>query len=318
MAAHPEHLSPIHASPCSEAETGRLPDFLVIGGMKCGSTTLYHHLSRHPDIFLSNPKEPQFFSRELVFERGFDWYRSLFAEAGLRICGEASTCYSRAPHFGDVAKRVYSSLPDARLVYLVRHPVDRAYSHYRHEVQARMIAGQLPVPSFEEMLEETSEIADASDYWMQIEEYRVHYPQEQIHILRLEDLLLHPGEVLGDLQYFLGVRRLPAESARPVRSNPFGDNLARNEMHSIVSAVRQSNWLGSVLDCVPAQMRAWARSRLTDPRIARQLLSRRVRETRESLAPMRPDTRRQLLARFEDSNRALGAFLGISLQDWSA
>jgi len=286
--------------------------------MKCGSTTLYHHLSRHPDIFLSNPKEPQFFSLDTVFDRGFDWYRSLFAEAGARTCGDASTCYSRAPHFGDVAKRIYAALPDARLVYLVRHPVDRAYSHYRHEAQARMVAGALPVPSFEEMLEESREIADASDYWMQLEQYRVYYPPEQIHILRLEDLLVRPGEVLGDLQHFLGVRRLSEDSAPPKRSNAFGDKIARNEMHSIVSAVRQSSWLGSVVDRVPAPMRAWARSRLTDPRVARQLLSHRVRETGASLAPMRPDTRRQLLARFEPSNRALEALLGVSLQDWSA
>src|SRR5690242_14831106 len=92
------------ASAVAPTPVGRLPDFVVIGGMKCGSTTLFEYLCRHPDVFMCTPKEPGYFSREKVMARGEAWYRSLFADAKpTQLCGEASTCYTRWPHFGDVA-----------------------------------------------------------------------------------------------------------------------------------------------------------------------------------------------------------------------
>lgn len=321
MAVQPEQPSPVpgirRPQPEAAPDAGRLPDFLVIGGMKCGSTTLYEHLSRHPDLFLSSPKEPQFFSREPVFARGLHWYRSLFEGAGSRVCGEASTCYSRAPHFGDVAARIHLHLPDARLVYLVRHPVDRAYSHYRHEAQARIVAGGAALPSFEEMLEENDEIVDTSDYWRQLQEYLAHYPREQIHVLSLEDLQSRRDETLAALQQFLGIRIQPLASAVETHSNPFGDKIARNEMHELVSTVRNDGWLRGAIDRVPAGLRAWARRQLTDPRVARRIFSHRIRSRRESLAPMNPQTRQRLLTHFAESNRALESFLGVSLEEWS-
>ena len=302
---------------CATGHSGRLPDFLVVGGMKCGSTTLHGHLSNHPDLFLCSPKEPQFFSRDAVFSRGLDWYRSLFEEAGERLCGEASTCYSRAPHFGDVAKRIHAHLPDAKLMYLVRHPVDRAYSHYRHEAQVRMIEGSAPVPSFEEMLEETSELLDTSDYWLQLQQYLAYYPREQIHVIRLEDLQARPGEVLDGAQRFLGVRCLGTSLIAQARSNAFGDKLARHGMHDLLDSIRNAGILRAAIDCVPAGLRAQVRVRLTDPRVARYLLSRLIRARGQTLEPMRPETRKLLLNRFSEPNRALESFLGVGVPEWS-
>ena len=320
MASTPEHRPPVaeREAPATCARLGRLPDFLVVGGMKCGSTTLHGHLSNHPDLFLCRLKEPQFFSRDEVFSRGFDWYRSLFAEAGSRLCGESSTCYSRAPHFGDVAKRIHSHLPDARLLYLLRHPVDRAYSHYRHEAQIRMVDGRTRVPTFEEMLEETNELVDTSDYWMQLQQYLSYYSREQIHVLFLEDLRVRPEEVLDGVERFLGVRSLGAQLVDQPRANAFGDKLARNGMHERLDAIRNSQALRAVIDCVPSGLRSRVRHGLTDPRVARRLLSGRIRSKQQELAPMRAETRKLLLDRFADSNRAIESFVGAPIPEWSA
>ncbi|NER32103.1 MAG: sulfotransferase domain-containing protein, partial [Symploca sp. SIO1C4] len=76
----------------------RLPDFLIIGAAKSGTTTLYKYLCRHPQICMSNPKEPDFFAIDHIYDQGIDWYSSLFSEARLKqVCGEASTTYTRLP-----------------------------------------------------------------------------------------------------------------------------------------------------------------------------------------------------------------------------
>ena len=133
--------------------SGRNPDFLVIGAMKAGSTTLHTYLSRHPDLYLHERKEPGFFSREERYARGIEWYRALFADARPdQLCAESSTCYTRWPHFADVAPRIRQHVPEVRFVYIMRDPVARAYSHYAHMMGERRSEG-LPVLSFGEALE---------------------------------------------------------------------------------------------------------------------------------------------------------------------
>lgn len=109
----------------------RLPDFIVIGAAKSGTTTMYSWLRQQPDVFMCTPKEPRFFSRH--WDQGIAWYASLFEPAPPgALLGEASPQYT-TPEFSDVAAtRMVQVVPDARLVYLVRHPIDRLVSHYRY------------------------------------------------------------------------------------------------------------------------------------------------------------------------------------------
>ena len=113
------------------AETGRspagpLPGFVILGAMKCGTTTLYDYLRRHDGVFLSTPKEPCFFADDRWYGHGEAFYRSLFAGARPdQLCGEASTPYTRREHGLAVPGRMPAMIPDAKLIYVVRHPVDR-------------------------------------------------------------------------------------------------------------------------------------------------------------------------------------------------
>ncbi len=113
----------------------RLPDFVVIGVMKAGSTTLFRWLDEHPGVRMPADKEPQFFSDERAWRRGTSWYASLFADvpAGLRT-GEASVAYADPRTADVVIPRLLGTLPDAALICLLRDPATRLRSHYRHEV----------------------------------------------------------------------------------------------------------------------------------------------------------------------------------------
>src|SRR5947209_1159841 len=122
------------------ADRRALPDFLIIGAQKAGTTSLYRYLAAHPDIVASTRKEVHFF--DINFWRGEWWYRSLFPlrrrlqrRPPLRnrpaITGEASPYYLFHPF---APERAAQLLPDAKLIVLLRDPVERAWSHYRHEV----------------------------------------------------------------------------------------------------------------------------------------------------------------------------------------
>ena len=114
----------------------RLPDVLVIGTRKSGTTTLHRWLDEQPEITMSRVKEPNFFSRDQEYARGLEWYSSLFAEVpGDALVGESSVEYSAAATSAVAARRIAKCLPQAKLVALLRDPVERTRSHYRHQVQ---------------------------------------------------------------------------------------------------------------------------------------------------------------------------------------
>ena len=299
----------IHAQP------GRLPDFLVIGAMKSGSTTLWRHLDQHPRIFLCRPKEPQFFSREAVFARGFAWYRSLFATARSdQLCGEASTCYSRWPHFGDVPARLAEHLPAAKLVYILRHPVDRAYSHYGHVMTERAVRGTGPSLTFEQALEELPEILDTSLYLRQIERFLAHYDRESLHVLTLDDLQRDPETTLDAVHAFLGLEALPVDADSGSRTENRADHrFARASMGRTIRALRRHPVIGRLRGLLPVSMRREVVARLRSPAVAVRLFERRFEAHRAGLSPLRPETRRRLLARLAGPTRELEAFLGQRL-----
>jgi len=115
------------------AEPGALPNLIVVGGLKCGTTSLHHYLNLHPQVSMSRPKELNFFVEELNWELGADWYASHF-DTGADVRGETSPHYTNRPRFEGVAERIAATAPDARLVYMVRDPIDRLLSHYVHNV----------------------------------------------------------------------------------------------------------------------------------------------------------------------------------------
>ncbi len=115
-----------------------LPNFMIVGAPKAGTTSLYHYLSQHPEVFMSNPKELNFFSYEEILEQGLyyddfkidnlDKYKDLFVQAkGKKAIGEASVSYLFYPK---TPRKIKEIIPNAKIIILLREPTSRAFSHY--------------------------------------------------------------------------------------------------------------------------------------------------------------------------------------------
>lgn len=177
----------------------RFPNFMIIGAMKSGTTSLYRYLSDHPQIFMSETKELDFFVAEKNWPLGPEWYAANFADAGDAVAvGEASTNYSKHPAFAGVPQRIASMLPDVRLIYVVRHPIERMRSQYL------MMFDREREP-FEHALLRNPHYLNLSRYAMQIERYLERFPREQLLVIPSEDLLTNRRETLRKVHVFLGV-----------------------------------------------------------------------------------------------------------------
>jgi hypothetical protein len=163
---------------------GALPNLIVIGGLKCGTTSLHHYLNLHPEIAMSRPKELNFFVAELNWDLGLDWYASHFDRAA-PVRGETSPHYTNLPRFGGVAARMRDVLgAEARIVYMVRDPIDRMLSHYLHNVgggyESRPLETALANPD--------SAYVARSRYAMQAEPYLEAFGAERVLIVTREEL----------------------------------------------------------------------------------------------------------------------------------
>jgi hypothetical protein len=188
-------------------EHGRiLPDFIVVGAMRAGSTALSRLLRRHPQCFMGT-HELYFFSRDWNWKRGIDWYAQHFTDwNGEPIVGEKTVSYSYRPALvPSVPERIASVLPSVKLIWTLRDPIDRAYSQYWHAMRY----GQEHL-DFEAALEarrrpDWRAYRDRGIYVEQIQRYLDFFPREQMRFVRFDDLLASPERTLRPLFDFLGV-----------------------------------------------------------------------------------------------------------------
>lgn len=176
-----------------------LPTFILIGAMKCGTTSLHYYLGAHPQICVSTPKEPNVFLRRN--DRGLTWYKQCFQRPA-QAYGEASTNYTKYPVFQGVPERMHRGLPDLKLLYLVRDPIERAVSHYAHNrVDGR--ESQSVDEAFRPV--EDSHYLQTSRYHFQLSKYLEHYPKEDVLVIESERLRTDRIQVLQEIFAFLGV-----------------------------------------------------------------------------------------------------------------
>lgn len=193
----------------------RLPDFVVIGAMKAGTTSLYHYLSQHPDVFMPDSKEVDFFYDRATWERGREWYASLFGGAGDRaMAGEASPNYTKTHVEPAIPARMASTIPDARLIYCLRDPIERIVSHHIHteaerrESRGRRLRDRLRRRSGPEAVPVDALANDhyvlTSSYAFQVERFLEHYPREQLLLITTEQLRSEPGTTVASVYRFIG------------------------------------------------------------------------------------------------------------------
>jgi Sulfotransferase domain len=183
------------------AERGALPNLVVIGGLKCGTTSLHHYLNLHPQIAMSRPKELNFFVAELNWELGPEWYASHFDRTA-PVRGESSPHYTNLPRFAGVAERMHDVLgSEVKLVYMVRDPIDRILSHYVHNLGA----GYEQRPLEAALTDPDSAYVARSRYATQLEPYLDAFKADAIEIVTREELRNERGAVMRRLFARLGV-----------------------------------------------------------------------------------------------------------------
>jgi len=186
-----------------------LPNFLIVGAEKAGTTTLWATLDEHPDVYMSQRKEPRFFTDQ-NWDRGLDWYESLFPGAeGHKAVGEASTSYTWAPESSAAPKRIHESLGDVRYIYCVRHPLERMISHYRHALVYRWVPEGT---SFQDAILMKPGLFDCSRYYYQLEQYLPHTNRQQWHIVVLEELVASPQEEMNRVFDFIEIDRISLDA----------------------------------------------------------------------------------------------------------
>ena len=191
-----------------------MPNFLIIGAMKSGTTALYYYLEQHPEIYMSPVKEPNFFSSQEQ-ENAADavtnigTYQDLFrGGSGKKALGEASHSYLYEPRAAAEIKRY---VPEAKLIAILRNPIDRAYSHFLHMVRS----GTEPLDDFAQALRE-EEVGTHKErtfqdyigrglYYNQLKRYFGTFPQEQVRVYLYEDLSGAPISTVQDAFRFLKV-----------------------------------------------------------------------------------------------------------------
>jgi hypothetical protein len=182
---------------------GQLPNFIIIGAAKSATTTLTNILPKHPDCFISKPKEPKFFGR--YYQNGWKWYGSRFVKGADKIArGEGSTMYSSLLNpYKQTPELMHRYLPDAKLVYIVRNPLDRIVSQWRH-----LRGRDDKIADFNYLMSNAKLkklVVGCSLYFQNLQRYRDYYPDEQIYCLTFEDLVRQPKPTIKKLLRFLGV-----------------------------------------------------------------------------------------------------------------
>jgi hypothetical protein len=179
---------------------GALPNLVVIGAQKCGTSGLHYHLGLHPEISMSKPKELNFFIEERNWPRGPAWYKRHF-DADARVRGESSPNYTAYPHHMGVPERMHSMIPDAKLIYVVRDPLLRIASHWVHNYAKRREKGDLAAT----LRHPNTSYLIRSQYAMQLQQFLRFYDKEQILVCQQSDFRRERADSLRRIFEFLEV-----------------------------------------------------------------------------------------------------------------
>jgi hypothetical protein len=285
------------------------PDFIGVGAAKAGTTTLHDILVQHPDIYLPSFKEAHFFDLDENFEKGEKWYdRTVFGDyKNQRIKGEITPSYI---YFDDVPQRIFDMFgPNTKLIFMFRHPVGRAWSHYR----MHHLRGNDPL-SFEDALKAEPErlkgdylsvsrysYLDRGFYAKQLKRYLDFFPKDKMHFILFEDFVKDiPGHMKGVLE-FLGLDQ--ADLDYSVKSN----RQAEMKSMRLAKLVENPNKIKALLKpIIPSGLVKKTRKKL-----------KRLNEGKESKTKLDPKIRKETFKRyFEKDTTELAQLTNLDLSSW--
>ena len=261
-----------------------LPNYLVIGAQKSATSSVCDLLSGHPEVFMTAPKEPYFFSHDEYWSRGLGWYESLFEGAeGCLAIGDGSTTYSQCELYPNAVERIAQHLPGVKLIYIVRNPLERIQSHWMHYRSK----GDRETKPFHIAVRERPEYIDNSRYCKQIDQHRVHHSDDRILTLFFEHFKQDPNAVMRRAFAFLGVdpSYVPEDAGKPRHVS------AKGRVDTpLLRPLRHLPGFDLVRDSMPAGLR--------------EGLRRVMKKPIEGRPEWDDESRRYVIERLADDNRA--------------
>ena len=271
-------------------------DFIGIGAAKCGTTWLHHCLEEHPEVCMPSPKkEPGFYDNHW---EDWDYYESLFRHRKkAQILGEFTPGY--LPGLG-VAERIASHNPRAKLILIVRNPIDRAYSHYcmLHKSGALSAGPEAITP-------ETRMFRD-SMYWTSLSKYAERFPRKNILILIQEEMLAEPLTALKSIYHFLDVDPafIPSVLQKRIhgRSNKPRNQALYRALVEVSNFAHKTRITGMLFDKIRI---------LGAGKIYRML------DRGEAFPPMTEDVRGYLKSEFSEEVSGIRKYTNLGIEAWA-
>lgn len=269
----------------------RLPAFVIAGAMKSATTSLQVQLEQQPGIFMCEPKEPNFFSDDDQYAKGMAWYAALFSAAPANdLLGEASTHYTKLPTYPLCVARLHKHLPNTRLVYVMRHPVDRLVSHYMHEWSLGNVDCGI-----DEAVARHPEMVAYGKYAMQLAPIFDSYSRGAVLPVFFDRLIREPQAELERVCRFIGYTKAPIWKTDLKPENVSSERIRKFPLYDFVIDSAPAAWLRRTL--IPKSWREKVRANLAMRQ--RPVLS--------------PAVRTELEAEFDRDLATLGEWLGKPL-----
>lgn len=279
----------------------RLPDFIIVGAMKAGTTTLAHYLRQHSEIYIPEEELHFFDARGRFADRwglGLEWYAKQFEDADpLELCGEKTPTYSYLP---SVPKRIHRLVPDVKIIWMLRNPIDRSYSNYWHEVQkgAEKISFEEAVRREDERVRENiwKGYVRRSQYIEQIDRFLNYFDQESMHFCFLKNLKEKPIYSINKITSFLDVSGekinfRAIEKKKNITVLPYSISIR----HHVRNLQKKIPLVGSMISKVERRLN---------------------RRSKPGYPEMRSSTRERLKHHFAPYNRRLEEKIGVDLSVW--
>lgn len=278
-----------------------LPDFILGGAPKSGTTALFNYLSQHPEVYTSSPKEPHFFAKRDASHvvRGMNYsreeYEALFRGAApAQKAGEASTGYLH--HADQAAPKIQALIPNVRLLFLLRNPIERAYSEYWFRLHTGDLPSAEPFATYVARPKHWV-FHGSTSYVSGIKRFYDHFDRSQILVLLTDDLKRSRRDVFEQACRHIGV-------------DP-GVEIDLSVKHNVTRYPRSPRLFRLAGRLVPGLSR-WA----SNVPLLRPLRSRLLFSSNAPKPPMRPADREQLIERYADSIEELGRLIGRDLSAW--
>src|SRR3989344_5825503 len=178
---------------------GNGPYFIGIGARKTASTWIYHCLYEHPEIYASI-KEIHFFNNNDNYQKGLFWYESFFNKCPInKKTGEITSSYLTSPNAAD---RIYKLYPDVKIIICLRDPIERAFSHYLHDLRCGHLKKNIP---FQKALLQNPQYIENGLYYKYLKNYFALFPKKNILIMLYEDINKNPIKYIQTIYKFIGI-----------------------------------------------------------------------------------------------------------------